>query len=278
MTALLKPTDAMLSRGLARGLPAELYHKHPAISRSTAEKILRSPAHYQHALANPTEETDAMALGTRIHSALLEPETFWPSVVVWTGGRRASKEWDAFKARHDGKEIITVAEEMHLLQITEAFKAHPISEAMAGGEAESSLFWQCPRTGLERKARLDCYKDDIVFDLKSTWSAATEDFSQSIQKYRYYRQAAWYCDGFEAVLGRKPRRFVLVAVETKPPYGIHPFVLDNTYLEIGARDNARALDLIAHYTKLGEWPSYDPDPTVIFAPHGDEIIDEEGDQ
>lgn len=276
MTALLKPVDAPVSAWIARDMPAADYHAHSFISRSTAEKILRSPAHYQHALANPTEETEAMALGTKIHSALLEPDTFWPTVVVWAGGRRYGKEWDSFKLKHEGKSIITVDEEMQLLQITEAFKAHPISERMAGGVVESSLFWHCARTGLGRKARLDCFADDTIFDIKSTRSAATEDFEHSIRKYRYHRQAAWYVDGAEAVLRHRPKRFILVACETKPPYGIHPFVLDNAYLEIGARDNARALDLIAHHTKLGEWPSFDEEPTVIYAPPVSGVLEDEG--
>lgn len=57
-------------------MPASEYHANiDAIGHSSLVKVLRSPAHFQQEMLH-RKETDAMALGTAFHMALLEPERF----------------------------------------------------------------------------------------------------------------------------------------------------------------------------------------------------------
>jgi len=52
------------------------YHSLPFFSRSFAEEVLCDLEEAKHRLTNPIEQTEAMNLGTAIHSAILEPEIF----------------------------------------------------------------------------------------------------------------------------------------------------------------------------------------------------------
>lgn len=56
------------------------YHAHPAISKSHLDLIARSPLHYWARYIDPnrvpTEPTDAMRLGTAVHTLTLEADQF----------------------------------------------------------------------------------------------------------------------------------------------------------------------------------------------------------
>lgn len=245
-------------------MPNEAYHKHPAISRSLAGQILRSPAHYQHSLVNGTAETDAMRLGTRIHGALLESEKFWASVVVWAGPVRRGKEWDAFRERHADREILTVSEEAQLLKITEAFRGQAFGERLRG-QVEQSYFWQ--KDGLQLKCRPDIVGvDGYLYDLKSTYSATAEAFAGSVKKWGYHRQAAWYLAGVEAVTGVRPKGFIFVAIEKSAPYASQMFVLDELALTLGRVENETALAKIALCQLHDHWPGYGDELAVLSLP------------
>lgn len=64
--------------GVYRGLPNDVYHRGPGISKSGLDLIRKSPAHYRAVVtaANDNERapTAAQALGTALHMIVLEPE------------------------------------------------------------------------------------------------------------------------------------------------------------------------------------------------------------
>ncbi|MBA3031615.1 MAG: PD-(D/E)XK nuclease-like domain-containing protein [Gammaproteobacteria bacterium] len=58
-------------------MSSEQYHSNKeAVGHSGLVKLMRSPAHYQEYVANPPEPTPAMAFGTALHMAVLEPAEF----------------------------------------------------------------------------------------------------------------------------------------------------------------------------------------------------------
>lgn len=244
-------------------MSAEAYRSNGGLSRSVANQILRSPAHFQHAMTNDTHESSAMRLGTNLHGCILEPERFWNSVAVWAGARRAGKEWESFQARHSDKTILTVNEESALLQISDSFKRLPIAARIKSGVVETSHFWDDPKTGLALKARPDCIVGDTVFDLKSTYRATPDAFAGSVRKYSYDFQAVWYLAAVEATTGIRPRAFEFVAIEKSAPFAVQSFVLDDTFLAAARADMERALELIATCRTMDEWPGYPAEPTVL---------------
>ena len=72
--------------------------------------MAESPLHYRDAVETQKDATGAMNVGTAEHCMVLEPDQFPPRYVVWTGGRRAGKEWDNFEAANLDKTIIKADE------------------------------------------------------------------------------------------------------------------------------------------------------------------------
>lgn len=64
------------AEGIYFNMPSQEYFALPYFSRSAAQLVRFSGKQFEHSLKNPVEETDAMALGTAIHSMFLEPENF----------------------------------------------------------------------------------------------------------------------------------------------------------------------------------------------------------
>lgn len=267
MTALLKPVDPALSRGLVRGMEMSLYQAHPALSRSRLDKIRKSPAHFKWSLEHDEPDNEAFRTGRLVHSAILEPKSFWPSVRVWDGGRRQGKKWDDFQAENAGYTIITADDEAELMHIADSVARRPIAR-MLRGQIETSLFWQCPATGIDLKCRPDVIGEDgNLYDVKTTIDASPEAFQRSAYKYGYHRQAAWYCDGAEIVTGVKPSDFVLVVVEKAPPYEVQTYVMDREMIERGRQENREALALYVKCREEGRWPGYDDTPRLLTLPY-----------
>jgi hypothetical protein len=65
-------------------MAAEEYHRNKdAVGHSSLVRIMRSPAHFQEYVTHPPEPTPAMAFGTAVHSAVLEPAAFASDYAVF---------------------------------------------------------------------------------------------------------------------------------------------------------------------------------------------------
>lgn len=64
-------------------MPAADYHRSDALGHSALLKLLRSPEHYQSYITTPHEGTAAMAFGTALHAAVLEPDAFAAEYAVF---------------------------------------------------------------------------------------------------------------------------------------------------------------------------------------------------
>ena len=65
-------------------MSAEAYHGNKdAVGHSSLVRIMRSPAHFQEYVTNPPQPSAAMAFGTAVHSAVLEPAAFASEYAVF---------------------------------------------------------------------------------------------------------------------------------------------------------------------------------------------------
>ena len=118
-----------------------------------------------------------------------------------------------------------------------AIKAHPVARnLLAGGMNEVSIFWVDPFSGLPCKARPDHIFDAVLVDLKKTRDASEHGFRNSILKYGYHRQAAFYCDGMTKLTGKRHDTFAFIAVEDVPPYRIGVYTLSEGFMDYGRND------------------------------------------
>ena len=78
-----------LEPGLYRDVPMAEYLALPYMSASKLEVLNRSPLQYRHSLTAPQQTTDALARGTALHMAVLEPLLDIADAVVVTRGTEA---------------------------------------------------------------------------------------------------------------------------------------------------------------------------------------------
>lgn len=228
---------------MIRNLPASEYHQIKALSASSAKQLLKSPAHYLAALANPREPTAAMRLGTLCHTLVFEPENFASEFAIMPKVDKRTKFGKeaaaSFEADNEGKIILDEYQFEKARAIADAALAHPlVKDYMHGGDAEITMLWE--QYGLPCKARVDYLTGDVIFDLKTCQDASPEGFARQIGAFQYHLQAAHYANGFEAITGKKLDRFCFIAVETEPPHMTGVYVINREGLMSGAKFMAKA--------------------------------------
>lgn len=247
------------------------YHAGPGISKSHLDKIAGlSPLHYWQAYINPDreiqEQTPAMALGTAVHSAVLEPDLFTSEYVKaekfdrrTTAGKQAAAD---FEAAHEGKIAITPEDYEMCMGMRDAVHRHPIAAGLfSGGAAEQTFFGIDPESGELIKCRTDYIKisHGMVIDLKSTEDASPAGFGKSSANFRYPIQGPWYLDAIQAAIGEELEHFVFVAVEKKPPFAIGIYYIDEVTMQLARQAARRDFDRIIECRQADYWPDYSQD-------------------
>jgi hypothetical protein len=231
----------------------EQYDALVAVNWSTLRYAELSAAHLQAALAVSRPETDAMRLGRATHTAVFEPDRLLLEYVVWEGGTRRGKEWDAFRELHEGKTILLPDDYARALAIRDAVHTHPVAAPLLEhGQAEMTITWTDKDTGLPCKARMDWLDGADLTDLKTTRCVEARQFGRHAADLRYHCQLAFYATGLEAN-GMEPT-VRIIAVENEPPYDVAVYTLGPDELWPGEVAVRKALDLVAHCRKTGEWP------------------------
>ncbi len=214
---------------IIENLPAQAYHSEDAVGSSLIRKLQTStPMHALAMLATPIA-SPAMALGTALHAAILEPQNDLAQAVVQPDidkRTKAGKEEHAiFAAQNIGRCIITQEQAQQLEGMVSACsKDWRIKHALSTcKKREVSVFGSI--AGFAAKARLDAFNGHgMVLDLKTTRDLAC-DFEKSIANFGYGLQAAWYREVLCSVFQTEGRLmpddffFVFLVVETAYPHG-----------------------------------------------------------
>jgi hypothetical protein len=103
-----------------------------------------------------------------------------------------------------------------------------------------SLYWY--EQGLLCKTRADVIVNPfdkphgenaiVLVDYKTTSDCSVRGFTNSVRRFSYDLQAAWYKRGFERA-GFQVHDFVFVAQEKKTPFASKVFKMNHTDMEIG---------------------------------------------
>jgi PDDEXK-like uncharacterized protein DUF3799 len=228
------------------------------LAEECAAKFLwRSP---WNPLWEPEAKTD-FDIGVATHLAVLEPNRQVDSIVLIEAGdyrtTRAREARDA--ARAEGKVPLLPYQYDIVRAIAGSIRTHPIAgEAFRGGEAEVTLTWQDPETGVPCKARPDYLPahSGWLVDLKTASSANPRTWRDQAFRLGYHARAAWYLDGAETILAKAPEEYWFVIVEKEPPYLVSVVSFDQKSLEWGRRANRKACTLFARSIAENDWPSY----------------------
>jgi exodeoxyribonuclease VIII len=245
------------------------YHAHAAVSKSHLDLVAKSPLHYWSRYLDPNrvpqEPTAAMAIGSAVHTHVLELNQWNAQYVVAPAGidRRTKvgkAEWEVFQTAIGTRTVISREDADLVMKIGRSVLSHPAAAYLLGlpGKAETTHMWVDEATGLQCKCRPDWLLDDgsMIVDLKTTEDASPRGFQKSIAQWRYHVQASWYLDGLQHATGKRPEQFVFIAVEKKPPFVCAVYVADAQMIEIGRDTARRDLDKLNVCKAADYWPGY----------------------
>lgn len=260
-------------------MPMSWYHDDccvgPSIS-STGLRTIRmfSPGHYWvDSPLNPdrreTDEDDdkaAFRLGRAVHHRLLEPEEFSRQYVmrpaIFDSWRtKAAKEWRA-EQWAKGITVLSGEEMERAVGMSEALRGHAVHrDGILDGAIELSLIWQDPRTEVWVKARPDSIplSAAMLADIKITRDGRRHYFDRSVREYGYDMQMALGGVGMEVVLNRQITDYVLVPIESKPPYAVTIRPIDETRIYWARLQLRQSLNVFATCLRQKEWPTYSSD-------------------
>lgn len=220
---------------------------------SALKRIAQSPAHYRYHLEHPPEPTPAMRIGTVAHAVVLGA---WRPYAIWSGGRRYGKEWDAFRAEHQGQDIYSAEEWAEGERIAAAVAADPVAApliARARWREQEVAF----RIGSRRcGCRIDASGRGLVVELKTCREASPTRFPYQALRMGYYAQVAWQVDALDRRRRRRIREAYIIAVEQKPPHVVQVYEVTPASLDYGRRTYALWFERLLNCEASGEWPGY----------------------
>lgn len=247
--------------GFRYGMPFEEYASVDAMNGSSLIPLRRSPMAYRYAMDNPQKPTDAMKLGTTIHTAILEPPLLG-KIAVW-GTKleekvRRGQVWDVFLSEHRDVPILTRSEyEEATAAVEGVYDCAPAREYLAAdGKNEVSMFW-LDESGRYWKGRCDkiisTKHTATIVDLKKTRSCSSRRFGAQAYGLGYHVKAAIYVSGYQNLTGIRPK-FKWIAIESKPPFECAVYRATPDVMALGAEELQKLTRLLAECEKADNWP------------------------
>ena len=260
--------------GFVRGMPFDEYAQVDALSGSELLRMRRSPMFYRWCEDNPQEPTDAMKLGTTIHTAILEPPLLG-KIAVW-GTKpeekvRNGKVWDAFQLANQNVIILTRREHAEVTDAVTGVYDNPNARRYLteDGDCELSMFWVDEATGLYMKGRLDklltTKETATVVDLKKTRSPSARRFGAQAFQLGYHIKAAIYVSGFQALTGIRPK-FRWLAIESKPPFESAVYRATTDILLQGAEEWETLAKRLIYCRETDHWPQEQEEESDLILP------------
>lgn len=213
------------------------------VSRSMLFEFLQRPSVFHGKYIAKTipkkAATDAMDLGTIIHSLTLEPQNevirFIPREIQSSDGKNTTKAAKEFVEQAKADKMYAVSLNDYTNRIkpaVESVEAELKKWIRPEDVREKSLRWENKQTGITCRCRPDliCFRQEmtIVIDLKTTGEVSDDGFFRSVKDYGYWLQQSHYTEGIQATYGiDTPVMFLFFVVETNAPhacrmYEIHP--------------------------------------------------------
>lgn len=230
----------------------------PPLRYSRLKLMGRSPAHCRYALDQDLagvagwDDTPARRLGRLAHAIFLGQ----PLPAVFTGARRAGKEWDAFLEANAGREVVKQDEFDQAQAMAASLSANDEArELLTGKYIEHTLYFDI--AGRNCRATPDVFEPGkYLTDLKTTSDASPDRFPWQALKLGYHGQLTFYKDAVIAAGLPAPERLAIVAVESKPPHVTNVFQFTERAEDFGRRTWRLWFEQFMNCERSGAWPGY----------------------
>jgi len=261
---------------IIKDLPMADYQKRPEVSSHDLKLIHKAPFAYRFAKDSGDEEDEDMCLGSLLHLAVLEPDQLESQVAILPAdapgkplaahlkmreeGRELTDKakerfgfWDEWNEKTKGKQNVSAKDLEKVQGMHKSLMATPTvrNAITVDGLREASAFFECE--GVACRMRPDIWAEDEILDLKSCGDCSRDAFSREIWSKRYHSSASHYMEGAKT-LERKAKRFVWIAIETKPPFLCAVHIASFNLLEFGRIENLRDLNIYKGCVTKGYWP------------------------
>ncbi len=236
-------------------IPNEVYHSEVGISSSTLRKFGHSQLH---AVNDVQKTTDAMNFGTAAHYMLVEGDSVFNDNVGVIVGSPYTKVSKDLKQDFKDRGLVVINERDYLDIEGMASNIIPEADMYLNGDnkiPEASFYWYeddvlckcrpdviCSPQGIHQDFEI------VAVDYKTTYSCSPESFLESVLKYGYDQQAAWYRRGLEAA-GYRVKEFVFVAQEKKLPYASKVFKITEQQMDKAWIKMSASLESYKKYLK-----------------------------
>jgi hypothetical protein len=244
----------------------EIYHASPGISASGLKTIHKKSVY--HFLNQKRFESSAMALGSAVHCAMLEPELYYKDYHVMPKiDRRTKAGKEAFEIetkKAEGKLLLAADEHEKITKILNNFRNHELAQKFCKGEIELSHYRQ--HEGIDVRIRPDALNriENFISDVKTCQDNAPMAFKRDVYKYGYHLQASFYSD----MLGVPAENFRFIAVETNYPFSVEVYGLSDEMIEQGRKVWKRSFSDWKIYVETGivsgyHWNEFNNDGSLI---------------
>jgi PDDEXK-like domain of unknown function (DUF3799) len=248
--------------GIVEGMSFDDYAAVDALSGSALMHMRRSPLTYIYNKDNPQPPTEAMKLGTVIHTAILEPPLLG-KIAIWGLTEeqkvRRGKVWDAFEEANKDLIILTRAEQASVADAVEGAYDTPVVRQYLSepGPTEVSMFWIDPYDGRYWKGRIDklirTKNTATIIDLKKTRCCSPRRFGAQAEYLGYHCKAAIYVSGYQILTGIRPK-FKWIVLEDKKPNECAVYRATPDVLTLGGEIVTSLVRRLNECEKTDVWP------------------------
>jgi hypothetical protein len=213
--------------------------------------MARSPAHYRESLESTWKPSAAMELGSAVHALVLGG----PDVVAYPGAVRRGKEWDGFKAEHEGDLILLGADYEKAQRMADAVGKNANARRVLEGRREQPIDWSIGSRAC--RSTPDVVGNGFVTELKTTNTAEPARFQWQALRMAYHAQLAFYLEAVRSsAAAEQPQEAYIVAVESSAPFPVTVLRLTNRALDQGARMFRLWFERLLTCEASGVWPGY----------------------
>ena len=243
----------------------EDYFADPALNNSYLWRLInKTPAHAQ----IPMPKTDALTIGTATHMAILQPNIATQKIVCGPDTRRGKAWTEAKKEAEENEQILlTKSDFVTCMEMRDSIYRNPAAAHLLtqkGTKYEQSAFFEI--NGNKCKCKVDASVNDTIIDLKTSADASPSAFVQSVAKFGYHQQSAFYKYGYGQASNKTIAHFIFVVVEKTPPFASAIYELDAVSEKEGWASANSAIDLHNHCVETMNFNGYSAEKIMLTLP------------